>query len=227
MRRLAEVAGAHDVLRIKGFVAVSGRPMRLAIQGVGTRFRQHYDRAWPTGEARDGPSGGDRAGRAGPRGDHGGTLRRLMHLLVRETRSLDEAAPAVDLAHGPAELVVLSFSDADLGALAAAHGGAGLRLAPLGKLRHPLSVDLYLEQTVAHARCVVLRLLGGLDYWRYGAEELAALCRERALPWRCCRATAGTTRRWRRCPPWHRRPTRGWMRVSAMAARRTWRARWR
>ena len=106
-----------------------------------------------------------------------------MHLLVRETRSLDEAAPAVDLAHGAADLVVLSFADADLGALASAHCGTpSLRLAPLGKLRHPLSVDLYLEQTAAHARCIVLRLLGGLDYWRYGAEELAALCRARAIP---------------------------------------------
>ena len=106
-----------------------------------------------------------------------------MHLLVRETRSLDEAAPAVDLGHAPADLLVLSFSDADLAALGAADRGTpSLRLAPLGKLRHPLSVDLYLEQTAAHARCIVLRLLGGLDYWRYGAEELAALCRDRAIP---------------------------------------------
>ena len=106
-----------------------------------------------------------------------------MHLLVREARSLDEAAPAVDLAHGRADLVVLSFSDADLGALAAAHHGPpSLRLAPLGKLRHPLSVDLYLEQTIAHAHCVVVRLLGGLDYWRYGTEELAALCSARGIP---------------------------------------------
>ncbi len=106
-----------------------------------------------------------------------------MHLLVRETRSLDEAAPAVDLAHAPADLLVLSFSDADLTALDTAHRGhPSLRLASLGRLRHPLSVDLYGEQTVAHARCVVIRLLGGLDYWRYGAEEVAALCQARAIP---------------------------------------------
>jgi cobaltochelatase CobN len=106
-----------------------------------------------------------------------------MHLLVRETRSLDEAAPAVDLGHGPADIVILSFSDADLGALAS--GGSRvptMALASLARLRHPLSVDLYLEQTVAHARCVVIRLLGGLDYWRYGAEEAAALCRARGIP---------------------------------------------
>jgi cobaltochelatase CobN len=111
-----------------------------------------------------------------------------MHLLVRETRSLDEAAPAVDLGQSGADVVVLSFSDADLGALASvasaasvASGRPSLRLASLARLRHPMSVDLYLEQTARHARCVIVRLLGGLDYWRYGAEELAVLCRARGI----------------------------------------------
>jgi cobaltochelatase CobN len=105
-----------------------------------------------------------------------------MHLLVRETRSLDEAAAAVDLGQSGADVVVLSFSDADLGALAATPRTATLRLASLAQLRHPMSVDLYLEQTIAQAGCVVVRLLGGLDYWRYGAEETAAVCRARAIP---------------------------------------------
>jgi cobalamin biosynthesis protein CobW len=52
--RLARVAAAHDVLRIKGFLAVAGKPLRLAVQGVGARFRQSYDRAWAPGEARQG-----------------------------------------------------------------------------------------------------------------------------------------------------------------------------
>ncbi len=52
--RLARVAAAHDVLRIKGFLAVTGKPLRLAVQGVGARFRQSYDRAWAPGEARTG-----------------------------------------------------------------------------------------------------------------------------------------------------------------------------
>ena len=54
LARLATVAAEHDVLRMKGFVCVTGRPMRLEVQGVGTRFRQHYDRAWATGEPRHG-----------------------------------------------------------------------------------------------------------------------------------------------------------------------------
>ena len=106
-----------------------------------------------------------------------------MHLLVREAHALDEATPADDLGQAPADVVVLSFSDADLGALAAAPRpvGATLALASLARLRHPLSVDLYLERTLSGARCVVIRLLGGLDYWRYGAEETAALCRAEGI----------------------------------------------
>src|SRR5947208_966847 len=104
-----------------------------------------------------------------------------LHLLVRETRSLDAEEPAADLGQTPADLVLLSFSDSDLGAAAAAWEAMdpatrpGLRLASLARLRHPMSVDLYIEQVVARARCVVIRLLGGLEYWRYGAEEAAAL----------------------------------------------------
>ena len=107
-----------------------------------------------------------------------------MHILFREQRSLDEADVAVDLGQTPADIVLLSFSDADLGAAAMAWRAMGedrptLRLASLAQLRHPLSVDLYTEQVLAHAKVVIVRLLGGLDYWRYGAEEVAALCRAR------------------------------------------------
>lgn len=50
--RLEAAARAHDVLRIKGFVEVSGKPMRLLVQGVGARIQHHFDRAWKPGEAR-------------------------------------------------------------------------------------------------------------------------------------------------------------------------------
>ena len=54
LARLLAVAEGHDVLRIKGFAAVSGKKLRLAIQGVGGRFRQQFDRPWRPGEARAG-----------------------------------------------------------------------------------------------------------------------------------------------------------------------------
>jgi cobaltochelatase CobN len=109
-----------------------------------------------------------------------------MHLLVRDTRTIDEEAPAVDLGHSPADLVLLSFADTDLGAAAAAWRGMGpgrpsLRLANLAQLRHPMSVDLYLERTIARARMVLVRLLGGIEYWRYGVEELSAACRRHGI----------------------------------------------
>ena len=52
--RLVHAAEAHGVLRMKGFASVRGKPMRLAVQGVGARFRHHYDRPWGPGEVRAG-----------------------------------------------------------------------------------------------------------------------------------------------------------------------------
>ena len=54
LARLAHITEAFDVLRIKGFAAVHGKPMRLAVQGVGARFRHHFDRPWGADEPRHG-----------------------------------------------------------------------------------------------------------------------------------------------------------------------------
>jgi cobalamin biosynthesis protein CobW len=52
--RLTGAAQAHDILRMKGFIDVAGKPMRLLVQGVGSRFQHQYDRRWATGEPRQG-----------------------------------------------------------------------------------------------------------------------------------------------------------------------------
>jgi cobalamin biosynthesis protein CobW len=54
LARLAGAAETFNVLRMKGFVEVSGKPMRLLVQGVGQRFRQQFDRPWSAGEERRG-----------------------------------------------------------------------------------------------------------------------------------------------------------------------------
>ena len=54
LRKLAAVAADHDVLRIKGFVCVAGKPLRLLVQGVGARFARSFDRPWAPGEDRQG-----------------------------------------------------------------------------------------------------------------------------------------------------------------------------
>lgn len=43
---------AHDILRVKGFVAVAGKPARMLVQAVGPRIQHHFDRAWKADEPR-------------------------------------------------------------------------------------------------------------------------------------------------------------------------------
>jgi cobalamin biosynthesis protein CobW len=52
LAKLAEVVKAHDVLRVKGFVAVPNKPMRLLVQGVGKRIDHYFDRAWTSADRR-------------------------------------------------------------------------------------------------------------------------------------------------------------------------------
>jgi cobalamin biosynthesis protein CobW len=52
--RVSATAAAEGVLRIKGFAAVPGKPMRLLVQAVGPRVDHHYDRPWNADEARAG-----------------------------------------------------------------------------------------------------------------------------------------------------------------------------
>jgi cobalamin biosynthesis protein CobW len=52
--RIAMLADAHGVFRVKGFAAVTGKPMRLLIQAVGARVSHQYDRAWTSSDARRG-----------------------------------------------------------------------------------------------------------------------------------------------------------------------------
>lgn len=44
--RIARLAAEQNVLRVKGHVAVAGKPMRLLVQAVGSRVRHQYDRPW-------------------------------------------------------------------------------------------------------------------------------------------------------------------------------------
>jgi len=107
-----------------------------------------------------------------------------MHLLPTSEIRLDDGEDAVDLALPPGDLLVLSFTDSDLSALAVAAGDSSLsvRFGPLRRLKHPLSVDFLIEKTAAQCRFVLVRCLGGLDYWRYGLEQLGIACREHGIP---------------------------------------------
>src|SRR6516225_8992851 len=107
-----------------------------------------------------------------------------MHLLTTSSTGLDEIIEAIDLGQPPGEIAILSFADSDLAGLSAAWAAErtalpSLRLAHLRDLRHPMSVDLWIDRVGKNAKIIVVRLLGGLDWWRYGVERLAAIARER------------------------------------------------
>jgi cobalamin biosynthesis protein CobW len=50
--RLVAATRAHDILRVKGFIEVAGKPLRMLVQGVGQRFRRDFDRPWGVDEPR-------------------------------------------------------------------------------------------------------------------------------------------------------------------------------
>ncbi|WP_367159889.1 cobaltochelatase subunit CobN [Kozakia baliensis] len=109
-----------------------------------------------------------------------------MHVVFRESHGLDETETPTDLGQSPADLVVLSFSDSDLGAFAAGwHAAKGdlpsLRLANLTALRHPLSVDTYIDATLSHAKGILIRLIGGMSYWSYGLTQVHDAARQRGI----------------------------------------------
>jgi cobalamin biosynthesis protein CobW len=64
---------AHDILRVKGFLDIAGKEMRLVLQGVGARLQHYYDRPWRGDEPRTG------------------------HLVVIGLKGLDRAAITADV----------------------------------------------------------------------------------------------------------------------------------
>ncbi|HEX6442153.1 MAG TPA: cobaltochelatase subunit CobN, partial [Stellaceae bacterium] len=112
-----------------------------------------------------------------------------MHLLATEPGIIADGTAAVDLGQTPGDIVLLASADTEIALLAAAQAwrraaeprAPSLRLAPVMRLGHNMSVDLYME-TVAGARLVIARLLGGSAYWPYGVERLAETCREHRIP---------------------------------------------
>ena len=50
--RVVALARDHAILRVKGYIAVPGKPMRLLVQAVGPRLQSYFDRPWNAGERR-------------------------------------------------------------------------------------------------------------------------------------------------------------------------------
>ncbi len=52
LQQLKELLTKQEIYRVKGFVNVPNKPMRLVLQGVGNRFDTFYDRLWKANESR-------------------------------------------------------------------------------------------------------------------------------------------------------------------------------
>ncbi len=101
-----------------------------------------------------------------------------MHLLLAQKGSISEGDEAIDLGQSPGDILFLSAADTEMAAIAAAHAaspdGPSLRVASLISLKHPMSVDTYVERTARHTKLIVVRALGGASYFQYALEALHA-----------------------------------------------------
>ncbi|MBY5409194.1 cobaltochelatase subunit CobN [Rhizobium leguminosarum] len=109
-----------------------------------------------------------------------------MHLLLAQQGTIGDGEEAIDLGQTPGDILFLSAADSELAAIAAAHRDrrtvSSLRLASLMSLKHPMSVDTYVERTARHAKLIIVRALGGASYFHYALEALhAAAARAGAL----------------------------------------------
>lgn len=109
-----------------------------------------------------------------------------MHLLAATAGSVDDGTEAVDLSQTPADIVVISAADTELALMSDARRGLpdapSLRLASMMHLRHPMSVDLHLDDCASKSRMVIARVLGGTGYWKYGVEQYAARLHDAGVP---------------------------------------------
>src|SRR5436190_24305817 len=101
-----------------------------------------------------------------------------MHLLATEPGIIADGSEAVDLAQTPGDIIVVASADTEIALLAASQArrrasdpaAPSLRLAPVMRLGHNFSVDLYMALET-EARLVVARLLGGSAYWLYCVQR--------------------------------------------------------
>ena len=114
-----------------------------------------------------------------------------MHILFREQHGLEENEIPIDLDQKPSDLSFLSFSDSDLSGFAegwkrgkkkSKTSYPSLRLANIDNLKHPLSIDTYIDKTLSKTKGILIRLIGGVPYWEYGLQEISNHANQNKIP---------------------------------------------
>lgn len=109
-----------------------------------------------------------------------------MHLLSAKPGGYADDEGITYVAQTPGDIVILSAQDTDIALLANAASQLpdvfpSVRLTSLLYLRQHASVDLYLDDVLQHATVVLVSLLGGSGYWRYGLEQLEELAQRKKI----------------------------------------------
>ena len=109
-----------------------------------------------------------------------------MHLLAAKPGGFIDEEGIVDLQQSPGDIVLLSSQDTSLGLLAEVadqlpEDYPQLRLANLVNLSKPAAYDLYEETVLQHSKLIIVAILGGIGYWRYGIEQLQELASKRGI----------------------------------------------
>ena len=175
--------------------------MRLLVQAVGARVTHQYDRPWARGGGARRPARrhwvegtGSRRGGADPARISDASARDHLHHARRDRRAGRSAASRrARWSCCPSPTATCPASPRrgriERDAL------PSVRLAHLRDLRHPMSVDLWIDRVGAHAKVILVRLLGGLDWWRYGVDRLVgARARARHRAGAAARARIATIR---------------------------------
>ncbi|MCK5902975.1 MAG: cobaltochelatase subunit CobN [Cocleimonas sp.] len=109
-----------------------------------------------------------------------------MHLLAAKPGGFSDDEGIIDLQQQPADLVILSAQDSSLALLSQAiqtldTDYPSVRLANLIHLNKPAAFDLYSDRVLESARLIIVSLLGGSAYWRYGLEQLQTLAQQQTI----------------------------------------------
>ena len=110
-----------------------------------------------------------------------------MHLLAAQPGSIDDGQEPVDPNQTPADIIFISAADTELVCLSEARSALAekaptIRLINMLHLKHPMSVDLHLDQCATKSKLVVARILGGTGYWKYGVEQYSAMLSDNGVP---------------------------------------------
>ena len=110
-----------------------------------------------------------------------------MHLLAAQPGTIEDGLEPVDPGQTPADMVFISAADTELVCLSESRTALNsksptLRLINMMHLRHPMSVDMHLDQCALGSKLVIARILGGVGYWKYGVEQYSARLFEAGIP---------------------------------------------